>query len=103
VCSDADVRIRKFHFDISFTDVGTGSELTETALGGIVRATTSTAQKRNHFRSRAWSIFMRAIGQLERRGIVKEVSSARRDRAYCAKRLLQIFEEPPQLKPATKF
>jgi Fic family protein len=43
----------------------------------------------------AYNTIMRAIGQLERRGIVKEVSGAKRDRVYCAKRLLQIFEEPP--------
>jgi hypothetical protein len=46
---------------------------------------------------------MRAIGRLEKLGIVKEVSGAQRDRVYCAKKLLQIFEEPPQLKPAGKF
>lgn len=39
-------------FNIPFTDVGMGIELTENTLGGIVRVTTSTAQKRDHFRSR---------------------------------------------------
>jgi hypothetical protein len=39
-------------FNIPFTDVGMGIELTENALGGIVRVTTSTAQKRDHLRSR---------------------------------------------------
>ena len=39
-------------FNVPFTDVGMGIELTENALGGIVRVTTSTAQKREHFRSR---------------------------------------------------
>lgn len=42
----------------------------------------------------AYNTVMRAIEQLERRGIVKEVSGAKRDRVYCAKRLLQIFEAP---------
>lgn len=51
----------------------------------------------------AYNTAMRAIGQLEKHGIVKEVSGAKRDRVYCAKKLLQIFEEPPQLKPAHKF
>ena len=46
---------------------------------------------------------MRAIGQLEKQGIVKEVSGAKRDRVYCAKKLLAILEEPAQLKPAAKF
>jgi hypothetical protein len=39
-------------FNIPFTDVGMGIELTENALGGIVRVTTSTAQKRDHLRTR---------------------------------------------------
>ena len=39
-------------FNIPFTDVGMGVELTENALGGILRATTSTTQKRDHLRSR---------------------------------------------------
>jgi len=51
----------------------------------------------------AYNTVMRAIGQLEKHGIIKEASGARRDRVYCAKRLLDIFEEPPQLKPAKKF
>lgn len=51
----------------------------------------------------AYNTVMRAIGQLERQGIVKEVSGAKRHRVYCAKKLLQIFEEPAQLKPADKF
>jgi hypothetical protein len=39
-------------FNIPFVDVGMGLDLTNDALGGIVRVTTSTAQKRDHFRSR---------------------------------------------------
>lgn len=39
-------------FNIPFTDVGMGIHLTENALGGIMRVTTSTAQLRDHFRSR---------------------------------------------------
>jgi hypothetical protein len=39
-------------FNIPFTDVGMGIELNDNALGGIVRITTSTAQMREHFRSR---------------------------------------------------
>ncbi|MCP4004317.1 MAG: ThiF family adenylyltransferase [bacterium] len=36
----------------SFIDVGMGIELTDGALGGILRTTTSTPQKRDHFRER---------------------------------------------------
>jgi hypothetical protein len=39
-------------FNVSFTDVGMGIHLDNGALGGIVRATTSTPQKRDHFRER---------------------------------------------------
>ena len=51
----------------------------------------------------AYNTAMRAIGQLEKQGIVKEVSGAKRDRVFCAKKLLDILEEPAQLKPAEKF
>ena len=46
---------------------------------------------------------MRAIGQLERQSIVKQVSGAKRGRVFCARKLLDILEEPAQLKPAEKF
>jgi hypothetical protein len=39
-------------FNSPFIDVGMGIQLSENSLGGIVRVTTSTAQKRDNFRSR---------------------------------------------------
>ncbi len=39
-------------FNIPFTDVGMGIQLDNNTLGGIVRVTTSTAPKRDHFRGR---------------------------------------------------
>jgi hypothetical protein len=39
-------------FNVPFTDVGMGIQLNDGALGGIVRLTTSTQEKRDHFRSR---------------------------------------------------
>lgn len=39
-------------FNAPFIDVGMGIQLSENSLGGIVRVTTSTAQKRDNFRSR---------------------------------------------------
>jgi molybdopterin/thiamine biosynthesis adenylyltransferase len=39
-------------FNIPFTDVGMGIQLDNYTLGGIVRVTTSTPQKRDHFRER---------------------------------------------------
>jgi hypothetical protein len=39
-------------FNIPFEDAGMGIELSNESLGGIVRVTTSTAKKRDHFRAR---------------------------------------------------
>jgi hypothetical protein len=36
---------------------------------------------------------------MERAGIVKKVSGLKRDRVYCAQKLLDIFEEPAHLTP----
>lgn len=69
-------------------------------LGANPFLTPRSAQKRLRV---AYNTVMRAIGQLQKQGVIQEVSGAKRDRVYCAKKLLQIFEEPPQLKPATEF
>jgi hypothetical protein len=44
---------------------------------------------------------MRAIGQLEKLKVVREVSEAKRDRVYCATAMLDILEEPARLAPGT--
>jgi Fic family protein len=48
----------------------------------------------------AYNTVMRAIGQLERLGIVINATKARRGRVFCAKALLDILEEPARLTPA---
>jgi Fic family protein len=45
----------------------------------------------------AFTTAQRAIERLERLGIVQQVGTAKRDRVYCAKALLDILEEPAQL------
>lgn len=45
----------------------------------------------------AYNTVMRAIGQLEKRKVMKKVSEAKRDRVYCAKAILDILEEPARL------
>ena len=45
----------------------------------------------------AFTTTQRAIDRLVQLGIVQQVGSAKRDRVYCAKALLNILEEPPQL------
>jgi ribosomal protein S25 len=47
----------------------------------------------------AFTTAQRAIQRLERLDIVEQVGTAKRDRVYCAKRLLDILEEPAQLVP----
>jgi Fic family protein len=47
----------------------------------------------------AFTTAQRAIERLERNGIVQQTTDARRNRVYCARPLLDILEEPAQLKP----
>jgi Fic family protein len=45
----------------------------------------------------AFTTAQRAIERLERLGIVQQAGTAKRDRVYCAKALLDILEEPAKL------
>jgi len=47
----------------------------------------------------AFTTAQRAIERLERLGIVQQAGTAKRDRVYCAKALLEILEEPAALAP----
>ncbi len=47
----------------------------------------------------AFTTAQRAIERLERSRIVRPTTDARRDRVYCAQTLLDILEEPAQLRP----
>jgi len=49
----------------------------------------------------AFTTVQRAVERLEKFGIVTEVSAAERNRVYCAKKILDILEEPAQLIPFT--
>jgi cell filamentation protein, protein adenylyltransferase len=51
----------------------------------------------------AFTTAQRAIERLERAGIVRPVSDARRDRVYCASALLEVLEEPAQISHAAIF
>ena len=46
----------------------------------------------------AFTTAQRAIEKLERSGILKPVTAAKRDRVYCAKALLDVLEEPAKLR-----
>lgn len=48
----------------------------------------------------AFTTAQRAIQRLEKLEILAPVGDAKRDRVYCARALLNILEEPPQLKSA---
>jgi cell filamentation protein, protein adenylyltransferase len=47
----------------------------------------------------AFTTAQRAIQRLEQKGVVRSTTDARRNRVYCAQELLDILEEPAQLKP----
>jgi Fic family protein len=47
----------------------------------------------------AFTTAQRAIQRLEQKRVVKRTTDARRNRVYCAQELLDILEEPAQLKP----
>jgi len=49
----------------------------------------------------AFTTAQRAVEQLEKLGIVTEISGAERNRVYCAKKVLKILEEPARLIPET--
>jgi hypothetical protein len=49
----------------------------------------------------AFTTAQRAIERLERLGIVQQAGTAKRDRVYCAKALLDILEEPAHLVPSS--
>ena len=50
----------------------------------------------------AFTTAQRAIGRLERIGVVQPTTGARRSRVYCAQSLLDILEEPARLSPITE-
>ena len=47
----------------------------------------------------AFTTAQRAIQRLEQKLVIRKTTDARRDRVYCAQALLDILEEPAQLKP----
>lgn len=65
-------------------------------LGGNPFVTARSVEKKLAV---AYNTATRALSQLEKGAIVKEVTGARRDRVYCAKSLLDILEEPARLTP----
>jgi len=51
------------------------------------------------FRTGAFTTAQRAVDRLEALSIVRQVNRAKRDRVYCATKLLDILEEPADLAP----
>ena len=47
----------------------------------------------------AFTTAQRAIQRLEQKRVIRKTTDARRNRVYCAQALLDILEEPAQLKP----
>lgn len=68
-------------------------------LGGNPFLTPRGAEKELNL---TYNTVMRAIGELEKLGAVKEISEARRDRVYRATAVLDILEESARLTPDGK-
>ena len=49
-------------------------------------------------RSISFPTAQRAIAKVERAGVLKQIGAAKRNRVYCAPRLLDILDEPAKLK-----
>lgn len=58
-----------------------------------------TVKKTARVTQMAFTTNQRAMEKLETRGIVTEISQAKRDRVYCSKALLDILGEPGRLTP----
>jgi len=50
----------------------------------------------------AFTTAQRAIERLERAGIFNRMGKAKRGRVYCARALMDILEEPAQLRPVAR-
>jgi Fic family protein len=68
-------------------------------LGGNPFITTSGVA---HGLKLAFTTAQRAIERLEKNGIVKQTTDAKRNRVYCARALMDILDEPPHLTPAAQ-
>jgi Fic family protein len=65
-------------------------------LGGDPFVTARTALKQLGV---AFNTAVRALGQLETVGIIKELKEAKRQRVWCCQALLDILQEPARLTP----
>jgi Fic family protein len=50
----------------------------------------------------AYTTAQRAVDRLEKMSVLARVSDARRDRVYCARRIMDILDEPASLTPSEK-
>jgi Fic family protein len=51
----------------------------------------------------AFTTAQRAVDRLEKMSILTQVSGAKRDRVYCARRIMGILDEPARLKPEARL
>ncbi len=81
--------LTRWRESLSGSSAQTARELVN-LLGGNPFTTARSAQEKLKV---AYNTVVRAIGQLEVAGVVKEISEAKRHRVWCAKALLDILEE----------
>lgn len=78
---------------------GLGSKVPLQLLDAIAANPFLTARATEKKLGVAYNTVMRAVEQMRRRGILHQVGEAKRDRVFCARRLLDILEEPANLTP----
>jgi len=50
----------------------------------------------------AFTTAQRAVDRLEKMSVLTQVSGAKRDRVYCARRIMDILDEPAHLEPKSQ-
>lgn len=92
-------RINRQLMDWRRETAGASSRIPTLLLDALAANPFLTITKASRDLGVAFTTVQRAMERLERQGVVKEISEAKRDRVYCAKALLDILEEPARLTP----
>ena len=81
------------------TMAGASSKVPAALIDAVAANPYLTIKKTARRLNVAFTTVQRAIEKLEQQGIVVEVSGGKRNRVYCATKLLAILEEPARLTP----
>jgi Fic family protein len=76
-----------------------GSKIADRALDELAQNPFTTVKSLAKRLDVAFTTAQRAVDRLEEAGFLTLVAEAKRNRVYCARRLLAILEEPPTIVP----